>query len=354
MCTQRVDLDTFPLLNEHQQEIPVYSFEGKHIHCQEPSEDAPEPQCGILIDLKNIQALFNPGDQLHIANDDNFLNSDLPESPFINVYAYPLGFLRVAGNIQATAPRAGRMDSQQGSVTAVLSGTFAQTPKDKRAASRKRAYCDQALPSTRFHKRISRPECPKCCRAEFVYSVDVRSLKSLGPSGKLIFDKIILPLAKSWKRRDVRNVIKDFLVVFKPNDLTPCPMRLEFLAALERLLCYCHTGNTAVLATSLMHPLGLSKGVLKDGFPMLLQLFFQPSVQWAVKFGFQVDPRRWPLQAKNGHPAIASKRAQILTYSMNHFLCFLSTVIILHPLRPYMVLFLLWVSVVLHRHHHRA
>ncbi|KAH9022649.1 hypothetical protein EDB85DRAFT_1895171 [Lactarius pseudohatsudake] len=417
-CTQRVDLDTFPLLNEHQQEIPVYNFQGKRIRRREPSKDAPEPQCGVLVDLENIQALFNPGDQSHIPDDDDFLDSGLQESPFVNVYAYPLGFLRVAGNIQATgvphcfypvvaevnlsvredsnesssesdsdddfpeaprrrhlpptpavkpvaaqfynyiahriAPRAGRMDSQQGSVTAALSGAFAQTPKDKRAASRKQAYCDQALPSTRFHKRISRPECPKCCRAEFVYSVDVRSLKPAARSGKLIFDKIIRPLARSWKRRDVRDVIKDFLVVFKPNvfpalfnwvtkpfdllieyiykqeirnihndsDLTPCPMRLEFLAALERLLCYCHTGNTAVLATSLMHPLGLSKGVLKDGFPMLLQLFSQPSIQWAVKFGLIVDPRRWPLQAKNGHPAIASKRAQILTYSMNHFLAY--------------------------------
>lgn len=99
-------------------------------------------------------------------------------------------------------------------------------------------------------------------------------------------------------------------------------MRLELLASLERVLCYCHTGNTAVLAKSLMHPLGLSKAALKDGFPMLLPLFEQPTIRDAMKHGFVIDPRRWPL--KNGYPAIASKKAQVLTYSMQHFLVSLS------------------------------
>jgi hypothetical protein len=98
----------------------------------------------------------------------------------------------------------------------------------------------------------------------------------------------------------------------------PCYMHVEFLAALERLLCFCHTGNAAVFATSLMHPLGLSKGALKDGFPMLLPLFSQPTILSAMNNGFKIDARKWPLKGR--YPAIASKRAQVLTYSMNHFL----------------------------------
>ena len=98
----------------------------------------------------------------------------------------------------------------------------------------------------------------------------------------------------------------------------PCHMRLELLASLERVLCFCHTGNTAVFATSLMHPLGLSKGALKDGFPMLLPLFEQRMIPLAMDHGFNIDPRKWPL--KDGYPAIASKRAQVLTYSIKHFL----------------------------------
>ena len=95
-------------------------------------------------------------------------------------------------------------------------------------------------------------------------------------------------------------------------------MRLELISSLERILCFCHTGNTAVFATSLMHPLGLSKGALKDGFPMLLPLFEQPTIALARGHGFAIDARKWPL--KEGYPAVASKRAQILTYSVRHFL----------------------------------
>lgn len=102
------------------------------------------------------------------------------------------------------------------------------------------------------------------------------------------------------------------------NNELPCPLRLELLASFERLLCYCHTGNTAVFATSLMNPLGLSRGVLKDGFPMLLDTFEHPSIMLSREHGFKVDPKRWPL--KNGFPAMASKRAQVLTYSESHFL----------------------------------
>jgi len=56
-----------------------------------------------------------------------------------------------------------------------------------------------------------------------------------------------------------------------------------------------------------MHPLGLSRGVLKDGFPVLLDLFVQPTISVAIKHGFNINPSKWPL--KDGHPAIASMKA---------------------------------------------
>lgn len=79
------------------------------------------------------------------------------------------------------ASRAGRLDSQQGTVTAAIAGGYANTPKDLATASRMKTYCEFGLPSDRFHDRISskKPEveCPTACRAEFVYSIDVRGLK---------------------------------------------------------------------------------------------------------------------------------------------------------------------------------
>ena len=99
----------------------------------------------------------------------------------------------------------------------------------------------------------------------------------------------------------------------------PCPFRLELLAALERTLCFCHTGNAAALATSLMNPLGLSRGLVKDGFPMLHQsIFVQPTLSSAIDRGLEVDTRNWPL--KDNYPAVASRRAQILTYSLEHYM----------------------------------
>lgn len=106
------------------------------------------------------------------------------------------------------------------------------------------------------------------------------------------------------------------------KDIIPCPFRLELIASLERTLCFCHTGNAAALATSLMNPLGLSRAVVKDGFPMLHKVFIQHSVSSAASHGFQIDPRAWPL--KDGHPAIASRRTQTLTYSLSHFMVSLS------------------------------
>ena len=94
--------------------------------------------------------------------------------------------------------------------------------------------------------------------------------------------------------------------------------RVELLASLERLLCFCHTGSTAVFATSLMGPLCLSKSAVKDGFPMLQNVFYQLTILSAAKNGIQVDPRKWPL--KDGYPAIASKKTQVLTYSLSHFM----------------------------------
>lgn len=110
----------------------------------------------------------------------------------------------------------------------------------------------------------------------------------------------------------------------------PCFLQVELLAALERLLCFCHTGNTAVFTTSLMHPLCLSRAAIKDGFPMLLPSIFQrPRILSAMKDGFPVDARNWP--AKGLYPAMASKRAQVLTYSLNHFL-----VSLFSPLQHYL------------------
>jgi hypothetical protein len=82
-----------------------------------------------------------------------------------------------------------------------------------------------------------------------------------------------------------------------------------------------------------MHRLGLSKGALYDGFPMLHSIIFeQPTILSAMNCGFRIDPQTWPL--KDTYPSIASKRAQVLTYSENHFLVRLYTFVDIASMFP--------------------
>lgn len=188
------------------------------------------------MDLQNLQALFSPGAPVPRYDDDDDDDDDTAEEYGTKFHVYPLGFLRTAGNVQATGPphciyptlreinasvrkqpnetsdndspseeyqpeasvapvvkaiscqfynliahratpRAGRLDSQQGHVTAALASAFAQTEKDKKIAYEKQSACNSKLPSRSFHDKIHLDDCPKSCRAEIVYTVDVRNLK---------------------------------------------------------------------------------------------------------------------------------------------------------------------------------
>ncbi|KAH8977123.1 hypothetical protein EDB86DRAFT_3093129 [Lactarius hatsudake] len=246
------------------------------------------------------------------------------------------------------ASRAGDMDTEKGTVTAALAGAFATTTKDRATARGKQDQCRIALPWKRFHDKISCYDCPVSCRGEIVYAVNVRALKVR--TGRSLFSDVIWPLVNLWEQGEVRGTIKDYLVILKPevfpslfkwvsspittlietiyeqemrkitddmDDQEPNQLKLELLAALERTLCYCHTGNAACLATTLMRPLGLSRGLIKDGFPMLMPVFKETNILEAMKRGFQVDDRKWPM--KDGYPAIASRKAQEVTYSAQHF-----------------------------------
>jgi hypothetical protein len=269
------ELRDLPLLDDEGQEIPVYNSRGFQVPRRVPVENFNDPTCGVLMELKSIQGLFNP-DTSSIILDDAAYSSSQYEDPFVRVEAYPLGFLKMAGNVKASgvphcfyplltkinkslrrnheapgenageddpeapylepsyralkpvssqfynymahrvASRAGRHDAQQGTVTAAISGAHATTDKDKKTAQEKQKYCKRALPSERFHARInSIQDCPNDCRAELVYFVDVRALNE--QSGSYIYNHIIHPLAEAWSEPDIRSGVKDYIIVFKPN-----------------------------------------------------------------------------------------------------------------------------------------
>jgi hypothetical protein len=299
-----VILEEFPLLDRHGREISIYDHTGRRIPRRKAVGDERGRECGVLVDLNNIEALFDPYASYH-KDYSAAMMDDLPDADRIHVDAYPLGFLRTAGNIQANgippcfqplitsinknvrkrhhlnpthsrddmsvdsdddedvmgidrdgssddedvmsidrdgssddedamstdrdgpsdddeevmsvrgdesndgnqgptlqavkpvsaqmynyishrvATHAGNHEAQHGNVTAAISGAFANNDKDKATAMNKQAYCEVGLPSERFHEKIVATNCPTCCRAEFVYSIDIRALKN--PSGRLVF-----------------------------------------------------------------------------------------------------------------------------------------------------------------------
>ena len=256
---RRVKLNRLPLLDNDGEVIPIYNSEGTHVPRRRMLVNNEQAACGVLVKLENIQTLFGQKASSPDYDSDASCISIQDES-FVRLEAYPLGFLRTAGNVKATgvpscfypvltdinrsvrknhpihprgssdddaddlppangdaydamedddndpyspstyqavrpvssqfynymthrvASRAGRHDSQQGSVTAAISGGYAKTNKDRLTASEKQTYCRIELPSERFHGKItSVKDCPSACRAELVYSIDVRALKQ--PSG---------------------------------------------------------------------------------------------------------------------------------------------------------------------------
>jgi hypothetical protein len=250
----QIFLVDFPLLDEDGLEIPIYESNGRRVLRRTIVIDDNQPSCPVLIDLTRIQALFKPNSDILDIHSDDDSDDDNLDDHLVRVDAYPLGFLKNAGNIQATgvphcfypvlkdinrsvrsnsrfnstpsihsdnddddpmqgdhnadersssqqvvkpvsaqfynyvahrvATRAGRHDSQHGHATAAISGAYSTTAKDKATASNKQSYCEHALPSDRFHNRISIERCPTSCRAELVYSIDVRALED--PSGSYV------------------------------------------------------------------------------------------------------------------------------------------------------------------------
>ena len=298
---RRINIDKFPLTDKNGKERPVFDRDGKPLHRSTPLIDQDEPQCGVFLKLNNIHALFNSDAQLfNNQDDDQDLNADPsppPQSQYVHIDAYPIAFLRSAGNIQAsgipssflplianinksirrhpinpqnsdddmdidhqqlplrggqqvlkpvasqfynyiahrTATRAGNHHSMKGMVTAAIAGGFAQTAKDRKEAKALMAHCDIALPSRRFKSNIAIKDCPSSCRAELVYSVDVRALSH--PTGRSvqllfsishpfpshpfllrsIFNDIISPLANAWNDDDIIDTIKHYLLVLTPD-----------------------------------------------------------------------------------------------------------------------------------------
>jgi hypothetical protein len=95
----------------------------------------------------------------------------------------------------------------------------------------------------------------------------------------------------------------------------PNPLLVELASAAERALNYMHTGNTAVIATSVMNPLWIGRSIVRDGCPCLNPKIVSASSNTRITF----CERKWPWDDVKHKPKTSSDRAQILMYDANHF-----------------------------------
>ncbi|KAG2090773.1 uncharacterized protein F5147DRAFT_780230 [Suillus discolor] len=250
-------------------------------------------------------------------------------------------------------PSADLHDVQQGRITSALSGAYSHGhgQTTHRIVMRE---CRLNLPHQRYDNKIKVNDIPRALRLENIYIFQLDSLKRHKRNGASIYRDMVVPLASSWSHPTIFQALRPHLLVltseafpqvyqwttypitslleriwdhFSPlveRGVKPAPQAIELCSVLERALAYAHTGNTKVIATSLMRPLWLVQSLLEHGLPT-----FSPSVRFAAppSIPIAISPADWPTLTSMKVPAIASKRSQILTYGNDHFeVCgFLST-----------------------------
>jgi hypothetical protein len=91
----------------------------------------------------------------------------------------------------------------------------------------------------------------------------------------------------------------------------PDPMHIEMCSVAERAFNYMHTGNVAVIATTVMNPLWIGQAIIVDGMPS-----FNPQmVQINGRGLIQVDKNLWPYDRAIQQPRTSSKTSQTYVYN---------------------------------------
>lgn len=78
----------------------------------------------------------------------------------------------------------------------------------------------------------------------------------------------------------------------------------------ERALNYMHTGNVAVIATSVMNPLWIGHSIVNDGIPC-----FNPRTVYIDRYGLPiVSKSHWPYDSIIQQPKSSANKSQRYAY----------------------------------------
>lgn len=102
--------------------------------------------------------------------------------------------------------------------------------------------------------------------------------------------------------------------MFETNKLDHT-LLVEFCSVVERGINFMHTGNMAVIATTVMNPLWIGRALMKDGFPSVNSDIVEFSNENSIK----IKGDLWPFNKSLHRPHSSSQRSHLLTYGESHF-----------------------------------
>ena len=95
----------------------------------------------------------------------------------------------------------------------------------------------------------------------------------------------------------------------------PDDLLVEAAAVAERALNFMHTGNAAVITTTVMNPLWIGKALVQDRLPCINQKHINVTHPQRLI----IHGENWPYDEIKHMPKTALRRAFILTYGEAHF-----------------------------------
>lgn len=92
----------------------------------------------------------------------------------------------------------------------------------------------------------------------------------------------------------------------------PDALHVEMCSVAERALNYMHTGNVAVIATTIMNPLWIGQAIIQDGMPC-----YNPQMVTIDGSGvMRANRDMWPYDPNTHQPRSSARASQLYVYNL--------------------------------------
>lgn len=134
----------------------------------------------------------------------------------------------------------------------------------------------------------------------------------------MIQDFQAYPRLYSWTTFPLTTLLKQIFEQQRAEIIagrSPDPVLVDLCSVIERGINYMHTGNAAVIATSVMNPLWIGQALIQDGIPCL-----NPKVVNTLMATYiTICHEHWPYDETFNLPKCSSRKAQVTTYGEAHY-----------------------------------